>query len=67
MNIAGIDEAILSAAGERWTKVAMVIAKVAHASSELSASDEGYQLISDHIETLIRDGRLAAQGNTRNL
>jgi hypothetical protein len=66
MTISRIDEAILSAVGQRWTKVAMVIAKVADTADDLPLGAEGHQLISQHIEGLIRSGRLAVQGNVRN-
>jgi hypothetical protein len=50
-----IDDAILSAVGERWTKVAMVIAGVEKAiSSELPPGDKGLQLVSSRIEELVR-------------
>ena len=62
-----VEEAILSVVGERWKKVAMVIAKVADAmGTELPSGDEGWELISVRIEVLIRAGRLEAQGNTKN-
>jgi Protein of unknown function len=67
MDTARIDEAILSAVGERWKKVAMVIAKVSDAmGTELPTGDERYEVISDRIEILVRAGRLEAQGNTKN-
>jgi Protein of unknown function len=67
MNTARIDSDILSAVGERWTKVAMVIARVANPMSrDLPPGDEGYEVISGRIEALVRDGCLAAQGDTKN-
>jgi hypothetical protein len=67
MSATPIDQAILSSVGERWIKVAMVIAKVAKAiGGDLPQGDDGYELISLHIEALVRDGRLVAQGNTNN-
>ena len=67
MNTSRIEEAILSAVGDCWTKVARVIAKVADAlGTELPIGDGGYELISDRIELLVRAGRLEAQGNTKN-
>ncbi len=67
MNTSRIEDAILSAVGNRWTKVAMVIAKVADAmGGDLPSGDEGGAVISELIEVLIRSGRLEAQGNTRN-
>jgi hypothetical protein len=67
MNTSRIEEAILSAVGDPWTKVAMVISKAADAlGTELPTGDEGYELISDRIDVLVRAGRLEAQGNTKN-
>jgi hypothetical protein len=67
MDTSQIDSFILSAVGEHWTKVAMVIARVANAMSrDLPNGDEGYEAISQRIESLVHDGRLAAQGNTKN-
>jgi hypothetical protein len=66
MSAPQIDEAILNAVGERWTKVAMVIAMVVNAmGSDLPTGDEGCQLVSRHIEGLVHNGRLAAQGNIK--
>ena len=65
--VSRIEEAILFAVGDRWTKVAKVIAKVADAmGTDLATGDEGYEEISEHIEVLVRAGRLEAQGNTEN-
>ena len=62
-----IDEAILSTIGERWTKVARVIVEVAKVmGGSLSSQAEKYEAIGQHIESLVRDGRLAAQGNVKN-
>lgn len=62
-----IDEAILAAVGDRWTKVAMVIARTARAvHGELPNDDQCYDEISQHIEALVADGRLAARGNIRD-
>jgi hypothetical protein len=45
----------------------MVIAKVADAmGGDLPSGDEGCEAISEHIEVLMRAGRLEAQGNTKN-
>jgi len=67
MNTPEIDSVILSAVGERWTKVAMVIVRVADALSDgLPPGDEGYEVISRRIEALVHDGPLAAQGDTKN-
>ncbi len=67
MDTSRIEEAILSVVGERWKKVAMVIATVSEAmGTELPTGEKGYDVISDHIELLVREGRLEAQGNTKN-
>jgi hypothetical protein len=67
MNTPQIDSVILSSVGENWTKVAMVIARAVEAMSrDLPLGDEGYELISRRIEALVHDGRLAAQGDTKN-
>lgn len=67
MNTSEIDSAILSAVGEHWTKIAMVIARVADTvSHDLPPGDEGYEVISRRIEALVHDGRLLAQGDTKN-
>jgi hypothetical protein len=67
MSASPIDQAILSLVGESWSKVAMVIAQVAKGmGGDLPQGDDGYELISLHIEALVRDGRLMAQGNTKN-
>jgi hypothetical protein len=67
MNTSKIDSVILSALGDHWTKVAMVIARVADAMSrDLPPGDEGYKVISRRIEALVHDGRLAARGDTKN-
>jgi hypothetical protein len=58
MNTSQIDSIILSAVGEHWTKVAMVIARVVDAMSrELPSGDECYEVISRRIEALVRHGR----------
>lgn len=45
----------------------MVIARVADAVSHgLPPGDEGYEVIARRIEALVRDGRLVAQGDTKN-
>ena len=61
-----IDEAILNAAGDRWTKVAMVIAKAAQAIDGHLPDDERAEVFAQRIETLVVDGRLTAQGNLSN-
>ena len=67
MNATGIKSAILLVVGDRWMKVAMVIAKVLDtAGTDLPTGDEGCELVSGHIERLVSTGRLEAQGNTKN-
>ncbi|HYX70287.1 MAG TPA: DUF3658 domain-containing protein [Terriglobales bacterium] len=68
MRASSIDEAILSATEERWTKVAMVIARVADSVSrrELPPGDEGFEAIAGRIAVLVRDGHLEVQGDLRN-
>ena len=68
MNTSRIEEVILFAVGDRWTKVAMVIGRVADAmGTELPTGDQGYELISNRIEVLVRAGRLEAQRDTEKL
>ena len=62
----GIDEAILEAAGDRWTKVVMVIGKAATAIDGHLPDDERAEVFAQRIEALVVDGRLTAQGNLRN-
>jgi uncharacterized protein DUF3658 len=65
MNTSEIDSAILQAVGERCTKIAMVIARVVDAVRHDLPEHEGYEIIS-RIEALVHDGRLLAQGDTKN-
>lgn len=59
-----IDDAILAATEPRWTKVAMVIVRAADCfATDLPDGDSGCQIIADRISTLVRDGRLDAQGD----
>ncbi len=67
MDPSQIDTLILSEAGERWMKVAKMIGKIVGAlGHDLPFGDEGCEIVSRRIEALVRDGRLAAQGDTRN-
>jgi hypothetical protein len=67
MDTSQIDSAILLTVGKHWTKVAMVIAKVADTlGRDLPTGDEGYEVISRRIETLIGNGRLTVQGDVKN-
>jgi hypothetical protein len=66
MAISQIDEVVCSCVGERWTKVAMVIARVADAmGDDLPSGEKGLELIAERIEVLVRDGRLSSQGNIK--
>ena len=59
--------AILLAVGERWTKVAKVILRVADdIGQDLSSGDEGYNEIAAEIAALVRAGRLISRGNIEN-
>jgi hypothetical protein len=62
--------AILLAVGERWTKVAKVILRVADdIGQDLSSGDEGYNMIAmiaAEIAALVRAGRLISRGNIEN-
>ena len=67
MNKAKIPGAILCTVGTQWAKIALVVAKVAHAlGQDLPPGDEGYEEISKEIELLVQDRRLVAQGNIKN-
>jgi hypothetical protein len=58
---------VLSEAGGRWRKVAMVISKVANAmGNDLPNGDGGYEQVAQRIEALVADGRLSVQGNIKN-
>ncbi len=69
MNDDAIDQAILSmlsTAGGRWRKVAMVISRVAdRMGNDLPEGDDRYDLVAQRIEALVRDGRLVAQGDIK--
>lgn len=62
MKTSRIEDTILLAVGDRWTKIAKVIGKVA----DTMGANVPTEVISDHIEALVRAGRLEAQGNTKN-
>jgi hypothetical protein len=67
MNAGKIDSLILSSVGKHWKKVAMVIVAVAKAvHGDLPADDETYQSISERIQALVSEGRIVAQGDTKN-
>ena len=61
-----IDDAILAVVKPSWKKVAMIIAETASKlGDKFPRTDEGCDLVANHIEALIRDGRLEARGNTK--
>jgi uncharacterized protein DUF3658 len=66
MNDDMIDQTILSVAGGRWTKVAMVISRVAdQMGNDLPEGDARNDRVAQRVEALVRDGRLVAQGDIR--
>jgi hypothetical protein len=66
-NTSRIDVAILSTVGERWLKAAMVIVKVTKLmQSDSPPTEEDCETISDRIQFLVHDSRLAARGDTKN-
>jgi hypothetical protein len=59
-----IDDAIVAVAQPSWRKVAMIIVTAAERlGSEFPEGDPGYHMIARRIQELVRDGRLAAQGD----
>jgi hypothetical protein len=60
--IAAIDEALLSIAGPKWAKVAMVVVKALKAGG-FSTDDEPVQVHVRRVVALTNAGRLEAQGN----
>lgn len=66
LNELRIDEVILSITQASWRKVALVIFKVADTlGSDLPEGDARYNLVAKRIESLVRDGRLLAQGDIK--
>jgi hypothetical protein len=62
-----IEEAIFSNVTARWQKVALIIVKVADESGVSFADDEDdFEVIANHIEQLVSEGRLSAQGDLNN-
>ncbi len=58
---AAIDEALMAEVGERWRKVAMVLAQ---AADKLGwDDDDDFDRLAKRLETLVADGQLEAQGN----
>ncbi len=67
MRYAEIDDAILTNVDDSWKKMAMVIVKVATShNAELPDDEEEFELIAKHIEALVNEGQLVAQGNVKN-
>jgi hypothetical protein len=59
-----IDDAVFAVSQPSWRKVAMIIITAAERlGQELPEGDSGHQMIARRIEVLVRDGRLAAQGD----
>jgi proteasome lid subunit RPN8/RPN11 len=64
---AAIDKAVLAFVGPRWMKIAMVIATVSkETSGDVAQAADSLQEIAIRIEALVSDGRLVAQGDTKN-
>jgi hypothetical protein len=62
-----IDEAILSNVNATWKKVALVVVKVANESGiSFADEDDDFAVVAQHIEFLVGEGRLLAQGNLKN-
>jgi len=61
-----INEVILSVTEVSWRKVTFVIIKVADTmGNDLPEGDAGYSLVAERIESLVRGGRLLAQGDIK--
>jgi hypothetical protein len=61
-----IDEVILAITKTSWRKVAFVITKAADTlGGDLPEGDAGHNLVAKRIESLVRDGRLLAQGDIK--
>ncbi len=56
-----VDEALMAEIGERWRKVAMVLAQAADKLGWDSVDD--FDRLAKRLETLVADGQLEAQGN----
>lgn len=62
-----IDDEILSYVNTAWKKVAFVVAKIANESSvSFSGEEDDYTVVAQHIELLVSEGRLLAQGNLKD-
>ncbi len=66
MDDSQIDNAVLAVAQASWKKVAMIIVGTASKlGNNFPRADEGYDLVANRIDAMIRDGRLEARGNTK--
>ena len=62
-----MDEAILAAAGDHWTKIAKVIVETARAvDGHLPVEANRYEEIGLRVEGLVSQGQLEAQGNIKS-
>ncbi len=62
-----IDETVIATVGERWTKVAMVIARVAKILyGALPDGDHAYDSIGCRIEALVKGGQLESKGDIKD-
>lgn len=62
-----MDEAILAAAGDRWTKIAKVIVEAARTvDGTLPVEANRYEEIGLRVESLVTQGQLEAQGNIKS-
>lgn len=62
-----IDAAILAHLNSSWTKVALVVVTVADESDvSFSENEDYFQVVAQHIEQLVNEGRLLAQGNLQD-
>lgn len=62
-----IEKAIFSNVTTTWKKVALIIAKVADENAILFADDEdNFDVVAQHIELLVSEGRLLAKGSLKN-
>ncbi|MBL8525688.1 MAG: hypothetical protein JNN20_18560 [Betaproteobacteria bacterium] len=59
-----IDDAILLHTSQSWKKVALVVVKVANEGGIVfSDLEDDFVVVAQHIENLVGEGRLLAQGN----
>ena len=62
-----IDEAILAHLNTSWTKIALVVVKIADESGvSFSEDEDDFQVVAQHIEQLVSEGRLVAQGSLQD-